>query len=85
LAERKTRCWAGNPQIEPMHLLAALLAEDGGIVRPVLDKLSANVPQLEQIVEAELKHLPKASGGAPSQPSQQLTKVLDAARPKLTV
>src|SRR5215475_14303813 len=71
---------AGNPQIEPMHLLAALLAEDGGIVRPVLDKVGANVGQLEQIVESELKHLPKSSGGAPPQPSQQLAKILDAAQ-----
>jgi ATP-dependent Clp protease ATP-binding subunit ClpB len=71
---------AGNPQIEPLHLLAALLAEDGGIVRPVLDKLSANVSQLEQIVEAELRHLPKASGGAPPQAGPQLVKMLDAAQ-----
>lgn len=47
---------AGNPQIEPMHLLAALLQEDGGIVRPVLEKIGANTGQLEQIVDAELKH-----------------------------
>jgi ATP-dependent Clp protease ATP-binding subunit ClpB len=71
---------AGNPQIEPMHLLAALLAEDGGVVGPVLEKLGANVGQLEQIVEAELKHLPKASGAAPPQPSQQLAKILDASQ-----
>ena len=32
---------AGNPQIEPVHLLAALLKEDGGIVRPVLEKIGA--------------------------------------------
>jgi ATP-dependent Clp protease ATP-binding subunit ClpB len=71
---------AGNPQLEPVHLLSSLLAEDGGIVRPVLDKLGANVGQLDTIVDAELKHLPKASGGAPPQPSQQLAKVLDAAQ-----
>ena len=70
----------GNPQIEPMHLLSALLAEDGGIVRPVLEKVGANVAQLEQIVDAELKHLPKSSGGAPPNLSQALSKVLDAAQ-----
>jgi ATP-dependent Clp protease ATP-binding subunit ClpB len=71
---------AGNPQIEPVHLLAALLAEQGGIVGPVLDKIGANVDQLQQIVEAELKHLPKSSGGAAPAPSQQLSKVLDASQ-----
>jgi ATP-dependent Clp protease ATP-binding subunit ClpB len=71
---------AGNPQIEPMHLLAALLAEQGGIVRPVLDKLGANVGQLEEIVAAELGHLPKSSGGSPPGASPQLVKVFDAAQ-----
>ena len=56
---------AGNPQIEPVHLLAALLGESEGIVRPVLEKMGANIGQLEHIVDAELKHLPKSSGGSP--------------------
>ena len=72
---------AGNPQIEPVHVLAALLQEEsGGIVRPVLEKMGANVGQLEQIVQAELTHLPKTSGGSPPGLSQQLSKVLDAAQ-----
>jgi ATP-dependent Clp protease ATP-binding subunit ClpB len=71
---------AGSPQIEAVHLLASLLKEDSGIVRPVLEKLGANVGQLESIVEAELKHLPKASGGAPPGIGTQLSKVLDAAQ-----
>ena len=32
----------GNPQIEPMHLLAALLAEEEGIVGRCSDKIGAN-------------------------------------------
>src|SRR6476646_5868964 len=71
---------AGNPQIEPVHLLAALLDESEGIVRPVLEKMGANIAQLEQIVDAELKHLPKSSGGSPPGIGSQLSKVLDAAQ-----
>jgi ATP-dependent Clp protease ATP-binding subunit ClpB len=72
---------AGNPQMEPVHLLAALLDEgSGGIVRPVLEKVGANVSQLETIVDAELKHLPKASGGSPPGVGSSLSKVLDAAQ-----
>src|SRR5216117_276540 len=56
---------AGNPQIEAVHLLAALLDESEGIVRPVLEKMGDNIGQLESIVDAELKHLPKSSGGSP--------------------
>src|SRR5205085_950239 len=67
-------------QIEPAHLLAALLKEDSGIVRPVLEKIGVNVGQLETIVEAELKHLPRSSGGSPPSIGNQLSKVLDAAQ-----
>src|SRR3954464_5011145 len=71
---------AGNPQIEAVHLLSALLDETEGIVRPVLEKMGANIAQLEQIVHAELKHLPKSSGGSPPGIGAQLSKVLDAAQ-----
>src|SRR3954454_7458892 len=71
---------AGNPQMEPIHLLAALLDETEGIVRPVLEKMGANTGQLETIVDAELKHLPRSSGGSPPGISSQLSKVLDAAQ-----
>src|SRR5688500_8833524 len=71
---------AGNPQIEPVHLLASLLQESEGLVRPVLEKIGANVGQLEGIVQAELKHLPRSSGGAPPGLGTQLSKVLDAAQ-----
>jgi ATP-dependent Clp protease ATP-binding subunit ClpB len=71
---------AGNPQIEPMHLLSALLQESEGLVRPVLEKIGANVRQLATMVEAELKHLPRSSGGAPPGIGSALSKVLDAAQ-----
>ena len=69
----------GNPQIDPLHLLAALLAESEGVVRPILDKIGAPRQQLEKIIDAELNHLPKVSGGAPPGLSQELNKVLEAA------
>jgi len=71
----------GNPQIDPLHLLAALMAEkDGGIVGPIFDKIGVNRAQLDKIVEAELGHFSKVSGGAPPQLSQELNKVLEAAQ-----
>src|SRR4051794_13562407 len=71
---------AGNPQMEPVHLLAALLDESEGVVRPVLEKMGANLGQLGTIVDAELKHLPRSSGGSPPGIGSQLSKVLDAAQ-----
>ena len=32
----------GNPQIDPLHLLAVLLAEKDGIIEPILDKIGVN-------------------------------------------
>jgi ATP-dependent Clp protease ATP-binding subunit ClpB len=51
-----------NPEILPLHLLAALLAETGGVVVPVLQKVGANVPRIQEQVRAELDRLPKATG-----------------------
>jgi ATP-dependent Clp protease ATP-binding subunit ClpB len=70
----------GNPQIEALHLLAALVGEGEGVIRPILDKIGANRPQLEKIIEAELGHLPKISGGATPQLGDSAVKVLEAAQ-----
>ena len=58
---------AGNPQLEPLHLLAALLAEQDGVVRPLLERIGVNQAQLQQIVAAELGHLPQSNSGTPPQ------------------
>ena len=70
----------GNPQIEPLHLLSALVAEGDGVIRPILEKIGANRGQLERIIDAELGHLPKISGGAQPQLSEGLVKAIEAAQ-----
>ncbi|HMP06375.1 MAG TPA: Clp protease N-terminal domain-containing protein, partial [Lacipirellulaceae bacterium] len=70
----------GNPQIESLHLLGALLAETDGVVRPVLDAAGVNFAQLKQMVDAELSHLPRTSGGAAPQLSGDLSRVLETAQ-----
>jgi len=69
----------GNPQVTPVHLLFALVAEREGIVRPLFEKIGVDRGHLERIIEAELSHLPKVSGGAQPQPDQELIKVFEAA------
>ncbi len=55
---------AGHPDIEPLHLLDALVAEsDGGIIAPLLEKVGVNVPRLRQLIAAELSRRPRAVGG----------------------
>src|SRR5215510_11194486 len=70
---------AGNPQIDAVHLLAGLTKETDGIFWPLMEKIGVHRRQFESIVDGELKHFPKASGGAQPQVSQGLMNVLDAA------
>ena len=70
----------GNSQIDPLHLLAALLTESDGIVGPILEKLGVNRGQLDKTVQAELGHFAKVSGGAQPQGSRELNQVLETAQ-----
>ncbi len=51
-----------HAEILPLHVLGALLGEEEGVVRPLLQKLGANTEQISQIVNGELERLPKATG-----------------------
>ncbi|MFM9066511.1 MAG: ATP-dependent Clp protease ATP-binding subunit, partial [Planctomycetota bacterium] len=66
-----------HPEIDPLHLLAAMIAERDGVFRPLMEKIGVNVGQLERQVEAELARLPKVSGGANRQPNAALREVLE--------
>lgn len=52
----------GHQQLLPLHLLKALLAEEQGVVRPLLQKVGINLKQLDSMVDGELGRLPKVSG-----------------------
>jgi ATP-dependent Clp protease ATP-binding subunit ClpB len=70
----------GNPEILPVHLLAALVEDREGIVDPVLGKLGANPATIETEVQDRINRLPKVSGGAQqAQLSAAMQKVLDQA------
>src|SRR5438445_7036898 len=51
-----------HSELLPLHLLAALLSEEGGVVQPILEKMGANVARIQQVVTSELERLPKATG-----------------------
>src|SRR6266540_250889 len=58
LAERNQ-----HQQVEPEHLLAAMLEQPEGIVRPVLGKLAVNVPVVLNDVQAAIARFPRVEGG----------------------
>ena len=70
----------GNPELLPLHLLAALLEDREGIVPPVLEKIGVPVQQVLSQANAALDRLPKISG-ASAQPtlSNQVSRILDRA------
>jgi len=58
LAERNQ-----NQQVEPEHLLAVMLDQPEGIVRPLLGKLTVNVPVVLNDVQAVAARFPRVQGG----------------------
>ena len=48
--------------IEPVHMLAAMLQQDGGTVRPLLEKAEVNVAQLRTRLSQQLERMPTVSG-----------------------
>jgi ATP-dependent Clp protease ATP-binding subunit ClpB len=70
----------GNPEVLPMHLLAALLEDREGVVLPVLEGAGVRVQQILTGANAAIAKLPKVSGSN-AQPAMaaSLHKVLDRA------
>ncbi len=77
---------AGHPQVEPAHLLAALLAQPEGVASALLAAVGAEVGPLRAAAERALSALPRASGEAVATPGlgrgtyQALSAAGDVAR-----
>ena len=52
----------GNPQLEQIHLLVALLRQEGGLIPQLLKKMDVTVESFETAAIAELNKLPRVSG-----------------------
>ncbi len=74
LAERRH-----HPQIEPEHLLAALIDQPDGVVPAVLRRLGIEPPRLLEEARAWLGRQPQAHGGTEAGPSPRLRGVAKAA------
>src|SRR5438034_1035559 len=74
LAERNQ-----NQQVEPEHLLCAMLEQAEGVVRPLLGKLGANVQVVLNDCQAAISRFPRVQGGQ-QYFSPRLTQVFTAAQ-----
>jgi len=72
---------AGNPSTDGLHLLAALIQQDGGTAAPLLRAVGADPAGLLKTVQAQLAKLPQAAGATVSAPetSRQLLAALATA------
>ena len=74
---------AGQQQIEPVHLLKAIMSEGESLVKFIFQKVGANLTGVSAQVDREIATLPKVSGGEPylSRTSNDvLQKALDIAK-----
>ena len=56
---------AGQQQIEPVHLLKAIITEGESLIKFIFQKVGANLALVSQQVDKEIGTLPKVSGGEP--------------------
>ena len=73
----------GQQTIEPIHLLAGIMNKAKDVVNYLLQKLGVNGQQIDVLVQSELQHLPKVTGGEPylsSATNQVLLKAQDFAQ-----
>ncbi len=52
-----------NQQVEPEHVLASMLEQKDGVVRPILGKIGVNIPTVTNELNSAIEKFPKVSGG----------------------
>ena len=70
---------SGQQQIEPLHLLGALVAQGEGVVSPLLEKLGVSPAQATREIETQIERLPKVSGVTDQYLSPATNKILERA------
>jgi ATP-dependent Clp protease ATP-binding subunit ClpB len=67
---------AGNPELQPEHLLGAMLDQEGGVGGPVLQKAGADVAALRAAVTKRVDAYPRVTGGAEPGLSRRTLEVI---------
>ncbi len=69
----------GNAEVHGVHLLDALLAQEEGIVVPILQKIEVRVAHVREQVGEALSRMARVEGGSDPNLSRDLRKALEAA------
>ncbi|HPF32973.1 MAG TPA: Clp protease N-terminal domain-containing protein, partial [Candidatus Sabulitectum sp.] len=70
---------AGNPEVTPLHLLRALVTDEGGTIPPVLSRLGVDPGILARSAAEAAGELPRSSGGSQPVLSRSALSVLKEA------
>ena len=70
---------AGNPEVTPSHVVAAVLAQSEGIAAPLLRQVGADPTEIARRVGEEISALPRNVGGSQPSMSRALREGLEEA------
>jgi ATP-dependent Clp protease ATP-binding subunit ClpB len=73
---------SGHPEVAPVHLLLALLEQEGGVAAPLISAAGGDPSALRASAEQRLAGLPRASGSSVAAPglSRGVLQVMEAAQ-----
>src|SRR5262245_16089765 len=80
IAAQQLAVESGHAQIEPEHLLVALVEQNGGVVPSLLRRMNVDPAPLARALRDHLGKLPRVQGGAEPNVSPRLRVVFDAAQ-----
>ena len=69
----------GQQSVEPIHLLSGILEKGRDVTSYLFQKLGVNANQIETLVESEMAHLPRVSGGGQPYFSNETAQMLQRA------
>src|SRR5713226_9971977 len=74
---------SNHSQIDVEHLLSVLLAQDGGVVPQIIQKVGSDVKSAQRILTADLERLPRVFGGSNPHLSPRMERLLEQARQEM--
>ncbi|PIR95204.1 type VI secretion system ATPase TssH [Candidatus Falkowbacteria bacterium CG10_big_fil_rev_8_21_14_0_10_37_18] len=69
----------GQPNIEALHILLALLQQNEGLIKPILEKMKVDPERIEDYVVREIKKLPRLKVNSQNGPVQAVSGTAETA------
>jgi ATP-dependent Clp protease ATP-binding subunit ClpB len=74
---------SNHSQIDVEHLLSVLLAQEGGVVPQIMQKVGSDVRAAQRMLNAELERQPRVFGGSNPHLSPRMERLLEQARQEM--